>query len=117
MLKLTEVNTESYKVEIHKEYLGSLQIQDLVDEKTTNEFIRYIPILKENIIKIKKPTLEVEYEQLIIRANNNEQRNASEYFIIDRQYVTPGGRFDLTGIYWNRNRRRKDQIVPLSFME
>jgi len=55
---------------------------------------------------------------LIIRANNYEPRNNSEYYILDRQ-LTAGkaGRFDLTGIYWGRAQRRKGQEVPLCLME
>jgi hypothetical protein len=37
----------------------------------------------------------LEYKQLIIRANNDERRNNSEYSIIDRQYPDPKGRFDM----------------------
>ena len=55
---------------------------------------------------------------MIIRANNYEPRNNSEYYIIDRQ-ITAGdaGRFDLTGIYWARGKRRKGQEVSLCLME
>jgi hypothetical protein len=54
---------------------------------------------------------------MIIRANNLEPRNNSEYFIIDRQYTTQVGRFDLTGFVWPRDNRRRGQTVPLCFME
>ena len=117
LLKLNEVNNTKYKVYIHENFIGALDIPDLVDQESTEKFIECIPELKENIIRYGVSSLEVEYEQLIIRANNNEPRNNSEYFIIDRQYATPGGRFDLTGIFWNRNKRRKGQVVPLCFME
>jgi hypothetical protein len=62
--------------------------------------------------------LEIEYEQLIIRANNHEPRNNSEYFVIDRQYAAgKESRFDLNGFFWDRKRRRRGQTVPLAFME
>jgi hypothetical protein len=117
LLKLIEINKQIYKVDINHKFIGSVSIPDLVDEKTTETFIKRIPELKDNIIRYGVMSLEVEYEQLIIRANNNEPRNNSEYFVIDRQYATPVGRFDLTGIFWNRNKRRKKQEVPLCFME
>jgi hypothetical protein len=60
----------------------------------------------------------VEYEQLVIRANNLEPRTNSDYFVIDRQYaVSDVGRFDLTGFIWDRHGRKKGQCVPLCFME
>lgn len=117
LLKLTESTNKKYQVDIHPKFTGAEPVSGLVDEKTTKEFIKRIPVLKENIIRFGVTSLEVEYEQLIIRANNNEKRNNSEYFIIDRQYATSIGRFDLTGIYWKRNKRKKGQEVPLCFME
>jgi hypothetical protein len=117
LLKLDEVNERKYSVYIHPNLLRSVTIKDLIDKKTTSEFIGQIPKLKENIINYGVKSLELEYEQLIIRANNNEKRNNSEYFFIDRQYSTKEGRFDLTGIYWKWEGRRRGQVVPLCFME
>ena len=74
-------------------------------------------MLKQNIVKYGKRSLEVEYEQMIIRANNFEPRNNTEYFIIDRQYTIPEGRFDLTGIFWEMSRRKRNQEVPVCLME
>jgi hypothetical protein len=54
---------------------------------------------------------------MIIRANNFEHRNNTEYFIVDRQYAVREGRFDLTGIFWDRNGRRRNQEVPVCLME
>ena len=90
---------------------------------TTKEFIDQIPFLKEEVIKNRirtnKQNLEGEYEQLIIRANNLEEKTASEYYIIDRQYQTSkeekANRFDLAGFYWKN--RSSNSVVPLSFLE
>jgi hypothetical protein len=54
---------------------------------------------------------------MIIRANNFESRNNTEYYIIDRQYADKNGRFDLTGIFWNRHHRQQNQEVPICLME
>ena len=55
---------------------------------------------------------------MIIRANNYEPRNNSEYFIVDRQYVVAKeGRFDLTGFYWPSSLRRKGQTVSPCLIE
>lgn len=119
LLKLSELNSGKYKVEIHSKFKENVVLPDeLYKIEQTQEFIQGIPIIKENIIKYGGFSLEVEYEQLIIRANNLELRNNSEYFIIDRQYTkNMQGRFDLTGFYWERTGRKRGQTVPLCFME
>jgi hypothetical protein len=60
---------------------------ELVDDETTARFLACVPRIKQNIAALDKRSLEVEYEQMLIRANNYERRNASEYFIVDRQYA------------------------------
>jgi len=112
ILKLTERKRDgTYAVDIHPKYLQGLDINDLVDEKSTRDYIEKIPQLKENILQKGKPSLEIEYEQLIVRSNNNENRNNTDYFMIDRQFALGDNyRIDLMGIYWP-NPRRKDQIA------
>lgn len=118
LLRLAELTPGQYRVELHEKFKAELPLPALlVDEQTTASFLGQLPYLKENIIKYGKSSLEIEYEQLIIRANNLESRNNSEYFILDRQYATQAGRFDLTGFVWPRNKRRRGQEVPLCFME
>ena len=117
LLKLAETNTTHYKAEIHKKFLDGLDFPLDFSEHNICQFINAVPLLKENIIKYGKRSLEVEYEQMIIRANNFESHNNSEYFIVDRQFTTKEGRFDLTGIFWDRNKRRSNQEVPVCLME
>lgn len=119
LLKLTPASAGRYRVDIHAKFQSSLDIPAYLDtEQATDAFLRQVPLLKENIIRHGQSSLEVEYEQLVIRANNLEARNNSEYFIVDRQYVISDvGRFDLTGFFWNRQGRRSGQEVPLCFME
>ena len=119
LLNLAEKTPEDYRIIINKKFLKGCSVPDrLVNKASVSQFLTSVPILKENIIRYGKSSLETEYEQLIIRANNYERRNATEYFIIDRQYVAgKQGRFDLTGFYWNRNRRRKGDVVSLCLME
>ena len=118
LLKLDEVTPERYRVTIDTKFTNGARIGDLVDTETTQAFLDRVPFIKENILKHGKSSLEVEYEQMIIRANNYEPRNNSEFYIIDRQ-ITAGkaGRFDLTGFYWKRAKRRKGQEVPFCLME
>lgn len=120
LLKLTESTAARYEVCINDKFEPEPKLLALKDKNTTEKFIEKIPRLKENIIKHGKNSLEVEYEQLIIRANNLESKSNSEYFIIDRQYVTEDetpNRFDLTGFYWRRQGRRRGDQVPLCLME
>jgi len=114
ILKLTERKRDgTFAVDIHPKYLQEMEISDLVDEKSTKEYLNKIPQLKENILQFGKQSLEIEYEQLIVRANNNEKRNNSDYFMIDRQY-TPGENrlIDLVGIYWPNPRKKEDIVTP-----
>ena len=78
LVKLTEVGDAHYRVEIHHKFRVGLIIPDLDGPAATAEFVRNIPALKENIATYGKSSLEVEYEQLIIRANNRERRTNSE---------------------------------------
>jgi len=121
LLKLTEQRSGKYKTEIHPNLSAGLDIPGLlIDETTTDQFLRQVPFLKENIIVHGRFSLETEYEQMIIRANNLEARNNSEYFIVDRQYAMgEKGReqLDLMGFFWDRNTRGKKTEVPVCFME
>jgi hypothetical protein len=117
-MKLVESAPTRYRVEIHEKFAEGLDFpSELVDPDTTSQFLKTIPRIKQNIIEHGKGSLEIEYEQMIIRANNYEPRNNSEYFIVDRQYTVETGRFDLTGIFWDRKNRRRAQEVPMCLME
>jgi hypothetical protein len=118
LLKLTEAGSLlRYKAEIHRKFLDGVKISLDFTESTVPQFIKNIPLIKENIIKHGRHSLELEYEQMIIRANNFEHRNNMEYFIVDKQYTVKEGRFDLTGFYWKRVGRKKNQKVPVCLIE
>lgn len=78
-------------------------------------------LLKNNVIqiKLKRPPLEIEYEQLLIRSNNLNKNVNSEIFLTDRQYADKinNSRFDLSGFFWSRKNRKRNQTVPLTFIE
>lgn len=113
LLKLTEKKDGGYSVYIHKKYLQGTHLRELAYRRDVNKFLEMIPQLKENILHHGKPSLEIEYEQLIIRANNNEKRNNTDYFIIDRQYTLGDNyRIDLMGIHWPPRRHRGDKVYP-----
>jgi hypothetical protein len=118
LLKLAEKGALlHYKVDIHKKFLEGINVPSELTESNVHQFVTGIPFIKENIIKYGQRSLELEYEQMIIRANNYEPRNNTEYFIVDRQYTVKEGRFDLTGIHWAREGRRRNQEVPVCLME
>lgn len=84
-----------------------------------DSYINLLPCLKDNISchskeneegkRISKNNRELEFEQLLIRANNRESRNNSEYIIIDRQYVVRSGnktdKWDLIALRYPSNKR------------
>ncbi len=118
LLKLSEAGSLlCYKAQIDKKFLEGVNISLDFTKDTTPVFVKNIPLVKENILEHGKRSLEIEYEQMIIRANNFEQRNNTEYFIVDRQYAIKEGRFDLTGIYWKTEGRKRKQEVPVCLME
>jgi len=117
LLMLAKTSSSHYKADIHEKFLEGLSLPLVFSESTIDQFLSAIPLLKQNIVRHGKRSLEVEYEQMIIRANNYEPRNNTEYFIVDRQYAAKEGRFDLTGIFWERSRRRRNQEVPVCLME
>lgn len=118
LLKLTEVGSPPrYKAEIHKKFLEGISIPLDFTENIVHQFVTSIPFIKENIIKYGQRSIELEYEQMIIRANNYELRNNTEYFIVDRQYTVKEGRFDLTGIHWGMHGRQRNRKASVCLME
>lgn len=117
LLKLNDTTSTTYKAEIHEKFLVGINLDLYITEDNVRHFVKAIPLIKQNISNHGKRSIEIEYEQLIVRANNDEQRNNSEYFIVDRQYFVKEGRFDLTGIFWDRRHRVKGQEVPVCLME
>lgn len=113
LLKLTEKQGGRYAVDIHKKYLQGLNLRQISTRDDVDKFLEMIPRLKANILHYGKPSLEIEYEQLIVRANNNEKRNNTDYFFIDRQYTLGDNyRIDLMGIHWPPPRTRGDTVFP-----
>jgi len=101
LLKLSEWKQAGYKVSIYPRFTKGLEIPEILsDVASTAQFVDCIPQLKRNTLLVEKQSLEIEFEQMIIRANNFEPKNTSEYFIVDRQYVIKQDHFDLIGFYW-----------------
>lgn len=83
------------------------------------DFARAIPKIKENILRLGPGGSEIEYEQLIVRANNGEARLNTEYYVIDRQVAAADGkgRFDLLGFVWPGKNRAKNRSASLALLE
>lgn len=70
-----------------------------------------------------KNQYEREYEQLILRENNNmwEISNTSDYFILDMEYVPRNesqARFDLVALKWkSTSKRNNSKNLPLALIE
>lgn len=114
---------ENGSIDIHKKFLKGASVlkSDLSTTSDVKIYIANISIIKANIIKVKskRPTLEIEYEQLLIRSNNLNKNVNSDIYITDRQYTDKKNqsRFDLTGFFWERINRKRNQTVPLTIIE
>lgn len=92
-----------------------------------NTYLELLPKIKDNVVycpqekgERSSKSRELEFEQLLIRANNLESRNNSEYIILDRQYVVNKGidRWDLVALRWPIEKRgRPYQEGYLSVIE
>ncbi len=86
-----------------------------------DSYINLLPYLKDNISchfkeneegkRISKNNRELEFEQLLIRANNREISYNSEYIILDRQYRLPDGkRWDLIALRYSSGGKPKGYL-------
>ncbi len=107
---------------VEKNVPGSLKTGEDV-----GNYLELLPNIKDNVtycpneagIRSSK-SRELEFEQLLIRANNLERRNNSEYIILDRQYAVNKGvdRWDLVALRWPIEKRgRPYQEGYLSIIE
>jgi len=114
---------ENGSIEIHKKFLRGTSLSSFTFSSTSDvkNYLDNIPLIKNNVISVKskRPTLEIEYEQLLIRSNNLNKNVNSEIFLTDRQYADNinNSRFDLSGFFWSRKNRKRNQTVPLTFIE
>ncbi len=121
LLKLSHKG-DRYGVALHEKFQvqGIRGLTHLDTPAETDRFVRAIPEIKEQIVKLGPVGNEIEYEQMLVRANNCEPDLNTEYFIIDRQCVTADGkaRFDLMAIHWPvQGKRRRGQEVALALLE
>ncbi len=93
------------KVELHDAFTDGLDMpRYLRKPNDVSKYLVYVPELMYRVASGGKKSMEIEYEQMIIRANNREERNNSEYIILTNQYKV-GGRWDLLALKWLRRGR------------
>lgn len=87
-------------------------------------YLELIPQLKQEMDRwfSKKPKLEREVQQLILRDNNIDKlAKYTDYYISDIEYSNTenGSRFDIVGIKWNSEPiiRKKRNFLKVSLME
>jgi hypothetical protein len=92
----------NHKVVIHDAFTSGLKIpRYLRNGEDVKEYLTFVPELMYRVASYEKKSMEIEYEQMIIRANNREKRNNSEYIILANQYDV-GKRWDLLAVKWPR---------------
>ena len=85
--------------------------ESLLGIEDVAKYLELVPKIKDNVScrdvgARSSASREVEFEQMLIRANNRERRNNSEYIILDRQYAAGGlDRWDLVALRWPREGR------------
>jgi hypothetical protein len=98
------------KIELTQVFVKDLKDKGLPLSLKTKEdvdrFIEFVPTILFNIARRKKTSMEIEYEQMIIRANNLERRINSEYIVAYNQYNI-GKRCDILAIKWPLRERAK----------
>jgi len=121
---------QSGSITIDKKFLRDVEEKvptALKTEEDVTTYLKLLPIIKDNVTYCpvdvgsrSSKSRELEFEQLLIRANNLESRNNSEYIILDRQYVVNSGvdRWDLVALRWPIEKRgRPNQEGYLSVIE
>ncbi|MBE0508777.1 MAG: hypothetical protein IBX50_18995 [Marinospirillum sp.] len=123
-----EQNSQQYVVSFDHNYEKSTaQIPDyptrITDDEDVDELLSCIGSLKEimNRYFTGNKKLEREYQQLVVRENNQSSiSNETEYFIVDIEAagMTEAGnksdaRFDMLAVRWLTNERQKSALVPV----
>lgn len=119
LLKLEYQAPERYSISVASEFKQNLPIRDFLGNATeTHLLVEQLALVKENVQRWRGRSIELEYEQLIVRANNYEASTTnSDYLILDRQYARRRYEIDLVGIFADIAIRRGQRPAPLCFIE
>lgn len=112
-------NTKYFKQDVIS--LPSNKISGTTETANAVDWVDSFPILK-NAIDLSPKGGEREFQQLVVRENNDyEIGNSTDYFICDIEYALgkAKGRFDLIAIKWlsDGTSRQQGQNLELAFIE
>lgn len=124
IFKIKPCNNE-YKVQFDMNFCS--KYKERISQIQPDEYEKWI----DNILFLKAemdayfykhPKLEREYQQLVLRENNNSGiANDTDYYIADIEYVNTenGSKFDLIGIKWlsTATSKKKADDISLVFIE
>ena len=133
---IKEISDNEYEISYNKNYI----LEENIDRKKADyeiipsieQAIKDIPQHKETMdfYFAKYPKLEREFQQLILRENNNSGKvtDATDYYILDIEYAFSGNnsdenvinaRYDMLGVIWPSDgiQRKNTNNLRLSFIE
>ena len=110
------------------EFENELYVYDVPGIINKEEFMKYLPYMKQNIDLWmgagNKSPYEKEFKQMIMRENNSKTAgNQSDYFIVDmeHQYEKNGAVADLAGLIMERGKRRNPvfrmSMIAVKYMD
>jgi ribonuclease J len=109
----------NHRVDIDDAFAKGLNVPKyLRNHDDVMAYLGCVPELMFRVATRGKTSMEIEYEQLMIRANNREERNNSEYIILANQYSVGRERWDLLAAKWpRRSRGGKNPVGQLALIE
>lgn len=122
----------SYNENYNKEKDIDLKNATLIEIPTVEQAVKEVPVHKETMdfYFAKHQKLEREFQQLILRENNNSGKvtDSTDYYILDIEYAFNGSnefgevisaRYDMLAVRWasEGSVRKKTQNLPISFIE
>lgn len=107
VLKLSRAGKVAVAPAFIKGYKEQRLPMSLKTPEAVNKYIEFFPHILFNIASRSKTSMEIEYEQQIIRSNNFEQKLLPEYIVIYNQYKVGRDRWDLLAIKWEQRTRHK----------
>ncbi len=119
--KDTKSYTYSFDEEYFKKETIKLPNENILEIDSAKAWINYFPTLK-NIIDMSSKGGEREFQQLVVRENNDRNTgNSTDYYICDVEYTSArkNGRFDLIALKWlSKGAERKiNKELKLAFIE
>lgn len=106
-------------VYVHPVFAEGLGIPKYLQKSEhVDAYLDLVPKLMFKVATRGKKSMEIEYEQMLIRANNLEERNNAEYIILANQYRIEKGQLDLLALKWPRGKHGlKDPVGYVALIE